>query len=409
MDDLSVIVSHPAKQGNVYHRPRAAALAGFRTRFLTGLYYRPGRIPWNLVGMLPERRRRRLLVELEKRRIDGLADSDVVSLLGPLLEATLRPRGYYRAWHQTHDRLASWWLRSRTRPAIPTVLHCFQDSALETLRTGKSKGMRTVLEITLPPLLDPRLLDVDERERSGLPDSTRLRAEIGAADYVLVQSEFSAGVAVALGADPRRLVRQHLGVDTRKYFPRTSDRSPGPIRILFLGGTSRRKGVHHLFEAWAQGIEGAELLIGGNRVQGLDAFSTRLPPDSRLLGHIPDADFPALIRNADILVNPSLSEGGSNVVYEALASGVPCVISRNASSAVRHGLDGLVVDVGDPVALRHALVSLCRDPELLARMSRSARARAESLNWDRYAVSLAGIYKKLGNPDQTPELFSIVF
>jgi glycosyltransferase involved in cell wall biosynthesis len=56
-----------------------------------------------------------------------------------------------------------------------------------------------------------------------------------------------------------------------------------------------------------------------------------LPPGAlRILGQVPDADMPALFRCADVLVFPSLKEGFGLVVLEAMASGVPVVVSRIA-------------------------------------------------------------------------------
>src|ERR1700733_2818151 len=83
---LRVIVSHPARQANIYYRPRAAEQMGADVLFLTGLYYRPDRFPYWLVDYLPAARKERLRFLLEKRRIDGLSPDHVISLLGPLLE-----------------------------------------------------------------------------------------------------------------------------------------------------------------------------------------------------------------------------------------------------------------------------------------------------------------------------------
>ena len=82
---LRVIVSHPARQANIYYRPRAAEQMGAEVVFLTGLYYRPDRFPYSAIQYLPPARRERLRVLLEKRRIDGLSPNNVISLLGPLL------------------------------------------------------------------------------------------------------------------------------------------------------------------------------------------------------------------------------------------------------------------------------------------------------------------------------------
>jgi len=400
---LRVIVSHPAKQGNVYHRPRAAEIAGMDVRFLTGLYFRPARFPYFLLPWLPRTLRGRLMQLLEKRKIDRLDDDSVVSLLGPSLELALRPTGRFREWGNAHDWLASWWIATHRRSSTPTILHGFQGSCVRTFRAGRSKGMIRVLEMTLPPILDTALLGGVAGE-PGDPQASELAAEIKEADFILAQSEYSARTAIVLGAHEEQIVRVHLGVDTSCFRPREHERMPGPVRVLFLGGTSRRKGIHHLLEAWGTGgIPGAELSIAGNRTSGWDAPAIEDFANCRLVGFIPENRFTIALQNADILVNPSLSEGGSNVIYEALACGLPCIVSSNAGSAVRNGIEGFVVGVGDVPALRSAMQGLCLDSPLRERMGRAARGRAESLSWDRYAENLAVVYRRLARPSKARE------
>ena len=163
------MVSHPAKQANVYHRPRAAERAGITVRFLTGLYYRPDKAPYSLVAWLPEGKRREITKLLEKRRIDGLDPGNVISLLGPSLELVLRPLRLFRQWDKAHDWLASQWIARHLDPNRKTVLHGFQGSCLRTFRTAGSGALR-LLEVTCPPFIGPG----DEAE-------TRRTAERGSA------------------------------------------------------------------------------------------------------------------------------------------------------------------------------------------------------------------------------------
>jgi alpha-maltose-1-phosphate synthase len=383
---MNVIVSHPAKQGNVYERPRAAERAGMHIRFLTGLYYLPERFPYSLVSLLPIRLRQRLVNLLEKRRIQGLSPSNVISLLGPTLELSLRPLGLVPQWDDAHDWLASRWIRKYVQNNTPTVLHTFQGTCRRTLRAAKNKRIIRLLEVTLPPL-----------DRSGSA-SRKFLAELSEADFVLAQSEFSVKSLLELGARPEQIIRCHLGVDAFKFHPRVSERQPGPLRILFVGNIGKRKGVHILLQAWNElRIEDAELLlIGNNRSQEAAQLLQQKGPQCESLGHVSDQELLKLFQHADILVHPSLSEGGCNVVYEALASGLPAIVSSNAGSAVRDGKEGFVVPPGDVAALKRAIRQLCVDSPLRQQMGQAARARAESLSWDSYSMRLAKVYSVLG-------------
>src|ERR1700722_16350194 len=116
-----IIVTHPARQGNIYIRPWAAEQAGLDVRFLTGLYYRPDRFPYSVVRWLPRKIRQKLQASLEKRRILGLSPEKVTSLMGPWLEVILRPFGLIRQWDSAHDWIASLWVSRQKDPRIPIV------------------------------------------------------------------------------------------------------------------------------------------------------------------------------------------------------------------------------------------------------------------------------------------------
>jgi glycosyltransferase involved in cell wall biosynthesis len=392
--NFRVIASHAARQANIYYRPRAAEQVGADVLFLTGLYYRPDRFPYSMVRYLPRAKKERLERELEKRRLEGLSPENVVSLFGPALEMTLRPMKKIRQWFAIHDWLASRWIsRGKNMPKdTPTILHCFQGCGRRTLHAARAyKNVVRLFEVTQPPL--PRF---SECAKSAELQEASLTQELREAEFVLVQSEYSARAVEALGINSDRILRCHLGVDTSYYRPRTGDRKPGPVRVLFLGGTMFRKGASHLMQAWNElRPEGVELLISGNWWR---TGQYVLPPGTtncKLLGRVPDNEYLQLLQDADILVHPSLAEGGCNVVYEALACGVPCIVSTNATSAVRTGKEGIVFPVGDIKALKGAIQLLCRQPELRRQMSEAARKRAESLRWDRYLANLGVIYERL--------------
>jgi glycosyltransferase involved in cell wall biosynthesis len=392
-----LILSHPARQGNVYERLRAAVQANMDVRFLTGLYYMPHRFPYSLLRLLPKHKHGHIVQLLEKRRIDGLDDSQVVSLLGPLLEMALRPQQMYRQWYAIHDWLASRWiLEENRRLRRPAIFHGIQGVCIRSLRATKRTKAIGLLEVILPPMLkaDLERWDVNPEE---LPSRTALAAEVGQADFFLTQSEHSVRCVTELGISEERIFRIHLGVDVRTFTPRVGSREPGPLRILFLGGSSRRKGVHHLLEVWRKhiGVDNVELIIGGNRTEGMEDLRSPSLDRCRVLGHIPDVEYIRVLQNADVLVQPSLAEGGCNVVYEALASGIPCIVTDRATSAVRDGVEGLVIPCGDLAALRAAMRSLCLDSALRVRMGQAARLRACSLTWGQFGERLASIYEGL--------------
>ena len=113
------------------------------------------------------------------------------------------------------------------------------------------------------------------------------------------------------------------------------------------------------------------------------------------LGRVGHAEMPARMAAADVFVFPSLFEGSAVVTYEALACGLPSVVTPNAGSVVRDGVEGFVVPARDVEALAERMERLGSDPALRARMSAEARARAEAFGWARYHAAVVDAMREL--------------
>jgi len=87
-----------------------------------------------------------------------------------------------------------------------------------------------------------------------------------------------------------------------------------------------------------------------------------------------------------VLVLPSVCDQFPQVVPEAMAAGLPVIVSENTGSAdcVREGTDGFVVPVANPEAIAARLETLYRDRARLAEMGRAARERAAEYSYDAY-------------------------
>ncbi len=402
--DFQVIVSHPARQGCIYQIPLAIQRQGIPVKFLTGLYYKPEQFPYSLVKYLPTGKRVGMEYKLEKRRLAGLRPESVSSLGGPWLETILRPLALHDAWQRAHDWLASQWIRRLPPIGKPTLLHCFDGSARRTLGAAKRKGITTVYEITLPAIEGS--LVAEERSRLGLSrDSYRswegrvahLIEEYRAADYLIAQSTLTVNYLLQLGVPTKRIVLLPLGVDIERFQPAVIKDTARPFRALFVGQLGIRKGLHHLLEAWQQlDLPNAELVLAGTvdkRQLGVELLE-KYRGVYRWLGFV-DAQLPSVYQDSDIVILPSLAEGTAMVMHEALASGLPCVISANVGCVVRDGIEGFIVPVGDVEMLKEQIARLYLNSELRRAVGAAARARAEQFSWQGYSRRLALMYRTI--------------
>ena len=201
------------------------------------------------------------------------------------------------------------------------------------------------------------------------------------------------------------------GVDTAQFSPdhRTRpERQPGePFLLGYVGRLSREKNVALLPQIERQlrsaGIAARFLIIG----HGVD--------EDALRNELPNAEFAGVLRdlalaqgyaNMDLLVFPSHTDTFGNVVLEALASGVPAIVTPDGGPKyiVRDGASGEPETgvVADDAGFAQAIEAILRNPQRLAAMRTAARAYALTCSWDAVFDRVYNAYAELpGGPSQS--------
>lgn len=176
--------------------------------------------------------------------------------------------------------------------------------------------------------------------------------------------------------------------------------SPAEFRVGFVGSFRPWHDLDTLLDAAALAAARTRIrlvLVGdGPRRNELlrRAWQTGLP--LTLAGRMPHADIPAAMALMNAVAVPYRQENvyfSPLKLYEAMAAGRPIVASATAPvrRAIRHGVEGLLVPPGDPIALADALLSLASDPALAARLGIAARAAAAAHHtWDSVADRVIG-------------------
>jgi len=208
---------------------------------------------------------------------------------------------------------------------------------------------------------------------------------------------------------PERSGFVHLGVDADwlAHQGKRDDRArlalPGDrLIVLTLARVTRRKGHLAALEALARLPERVRdslvYVIAGPDCEDdyrreLEAAIAASPADVRRYRGLDRADVMALVAAGDIFCLPGGSgadgqvEGFGLVLLEAGSQGLPLIAGDvgGVAEVVHDGISGLVVPPRDVAALAHALLRLADEGQLRARLGRGARARAESLTWQRCA------------------------
>lgn len=172
--------------------------------------------------------------------------------------------------------------------------------------------------------------------------------------------------------------------------------------VLYVGLWMRHKNLPCLIRAFqrlrAAGYPGRLVVTGRGRPW--DENVQRLANDHSLgdvvvlPGAVSDDDLPALYRQADVLLFPSLSEGFGFPPLEAMACGTPVVAARAGSLPEILGDAALFADPNDPAAFARATELLARDPEMRERLVERGRERVRAFSWKTCGEMTFALYER---------------
>lgn len=254
----------------------------------------------------------------------------------------------------------------------------------------------------------------------------------GVARVVAVSEQIAAGIREHRPERADDVVVVPNGVDTTRFRPRGRTDPErlrhelglhdGPV-ILFVGRLSAEKGLHVLLEALpriAAAAPTAQVVLVGpahglrsplptlervelqgklewraRYVDHLRRLAAHAPLDVHFAGKISHESLPLVYALADVYVQPSVFEAFGLPVVEAMAAGVPVVVSSGGAlpELVRPDGAGIVVPTGDAGALGDAVAAILGDRSLAVRLGAAGRARAvRDFSWETVADRLAAVY-----------------
>ncbi len=197
------------------------------------------------------------------------------------------------------------------------------------------------------------------------------------------------------------------GVDTDVFRPDAAKRSAESVIFLSTSRLTLRKGIHHLIEAFAiatgKTTRDIELhLIGeGEQRATLEARVTALgiADKVKFIGRVEHGQLPRYYQRAHAFVLPSKNEGMSNAALEALASGLPLLVSSTGGmqELVTDGANGYFIDPDQPVAFAEKIVALAEQPDTIAVFSVESRRRAEERGWNQVAENFKTLLEACRN------------
>ena len=289
-----------------------------------------------------------------------------------------------------HSHENTWHGQIQTLHVLPIRHNLFQGL------TGVKRGLQWLRVMTSPRLMAYLWIE-----------AARYRAKPGRT--LVVTSQTLLDTLVVTHPHTRAMV--HLvapGVQAVPGRPNEADKSAARDRfglprhaqvLLLVANDFRKKGLTTLLEALKSLPDGVHLAIVGQSDQKAgylaDVNASGLQGRVHFLGALPDVT-PAYVA-ADILVHPTLEDTFAMVVLEAMAHGLPVVVSAKRycgiSALLQHRKQAWLLDEpGDAVSLKSAVQTILGDPELAAGLSEAAFAFAKDHDWEHAAQAQDALY-----------------
>ena len=240
---------------------------------------------------------------------------------------------------------------------------CFSGCALRTFTMAKRFGAKA-LHLESPTAhishCDRQLKKAyaaNPLERCWLGPSLKAKmlAEYQIADVIWVNSEYSRQTFLDHGFPTSKLVRRYLTVDRRFQPKPVNTLTHEGFTIVYVGSVSVSKGVPVLLAAF-QKIKNPKarlVLIGGTGSRGMKQYIAKVIGSDGRISMQPGDPLP-YFKDANVLVHPSWSDGFGLAPMEAMAAGIPVIVTQDTGMKeyVTEGLNGWVVPTGDIEALK---------------------------------------------------------
>jgi glycosyltransferase involved in cell wall biosynthesis len=312
-------------------------------------------------------------------------------------------RNWY-AWHRANfdfDRQVA----SRLRKSSSRLFVGVETCARESFRIAGQRGMIKILDC---PQVHPNFLTkllAEAADDLGVPpppafDSPELAKrkaeEFEMADVILIISRVHRRSFLEAGFAGEKLVEIPLWVDPELWFSPPTLRkvqSFDPLKVLFVGSIGFRKGIPYLIQAIKKSGGPVDLTLVGVNSGEADKFFQQISSRIHFVGRKSKADLREMYWNSDVLVLPSLVDTFGFVALEAMACGLPVIVTENCGVPVPDSAWRVPIMNSDAIAQRLEYYAATRD--VLKRDRQIAQEFARRFTPERYRKQIKNLLRKL--------------
>ncbi|MGE5944869.1 MAG: glycosyltransferase family 4 protein [Flavobacteriales bacterium] len=404
---MKVIISHPTSNQNNRAVLKGLHDAAMIYKFYTSIGVFPGEVLNHLSQYGPFK-------EIARRQFDP--DLKEVTLSSPFMELSRllsSKLGFKRlvqhetglfsvdAVYQSLDKKVASSLKKASINGVDAI-YAYEDGAFHTFKEAKKQGMTCLYDLPIGYWKTARALLSEEIERwpewqatlQGFNDSDkklhRKDEELALADRIFVASSFTAKTLENYSGSlaPIKVIPYGFPEPVKNRIYQTGKK---PIKLLFVGGLSQRKGIANMFAAVDALMSHVQLtIIGRKSTNDCEALNKALAKH-KWIPSLPHNQVLEHMQAHDVLLFPSLFEGFGLVITEAMSQGTPVITTDRTAGpdVIEHNRNGWLVEAGSTTALQNCIEQLIANPERIVEAGKAAMETAKRRPWHVYGKALA--------------------
>ncbi|WP_372753005.1 glycosyltransferase family 4 protein [Mariniflexile sp.] len=403
---MKIIISHPTSNQNSRAVIKGLYNANLLYQFQTSVAVFEGDIWDRLSHFKP-------LKELSRRQFEEVLKPYTKTApcmeLSRLLSARLGLKSLVRhetglfsvdAVYQHLDKQVASHLKQASKQGLDAV-YGYEDGAFQSFTAAKQLGMQCLYDLPIGYWRAARRLlqqEIDlwpewKATLHGFDDSEaklqRKDTELALADRILVASSFT---AKTLKDYPGTLAPiEVIPYGFPKPVAKRAYRIASPIKLLFVGGLSQRKGLANMFAAVDSLLPHVQLtVIGHKSTEACEPLNKALAKH-HWIPSLPHSEVLKQMQAHDVLLFPSLFEGFGLVITEAMSQGTPVITTDRTAGPdiIEHDTNGWLVEAGSTLALQACLETLIANPQKIIDAGKAAIETARQRPWSVYGKELA--------------------
>lgn len=411
---MKIVVAHPGKQ-HAMQLAYALQKSGDLNKFITTVYDKKGSVTTSVISLLQGKDKKKGKSRKDRRLLDSnvMQYCEVLALLQLLLARTKCPKVLIEKLdafikYYFGIKVAKYAVKIGADAVImfdTTSVSCFK--YLEK----KAPQIKRILDASIANRVVNKRIYEKEYELYGdkavineqkylwnKHEYNKILEEVKHIQYVLAASNFVIDSYKYVGVPESRIFHVPYGVDTSMFTSNTKLKTE-KVKLVFVGSTIRRKGLHHLLSVVAEmKSDCLHLDVVGDISHNSDLYIKYSKYDQiDFHGFVTRDKIAEIYHNANVFVLPSLSEGLALVGLEAMGSGLPIICSTNSgvNDLVLQYQNGIVINPLDENELRDAIKYCINHKSELSGWGELARSTAERYTWEAYYSKISDTMNRI--------------